>query len=146
MFSLIFVKNHSKMQTVEIKKGLQVRFDELIQSISRLNTAELTSFFEQLNNTLGNQKQPSPYGEEALLLKQIKEIIPTSLIRRFKELQTKQNNNTLSEKEQEEIILITDFIEEKSAERVTLLAVLAKIRKISITDLVKQLDLKNFHA
>lgn len=53
--------------------------------------------------------------------------------------------NTISEKEQEEIILITDFIEEKSAERVTLLAVLAKIRKISITDLVKQLDLKNYH-
>ncbi len=134
------------MQTVEIKKGLQVRFDDLIQSISRLNTTELTSFFEQLNNVLGGQKQPSPFGEEAILLKQIKAIIPASVIRRFKELQTKQYNNTLSEKEQEEILLITDFIEEKSAERIALLAALAKIRQISLTELVKQFPLKNYHA
>jgi hypothetical protein len=134
------------MQTVEIKKGLQVRFDDLIQSISRLNTAELTSFFEQLNNVLGGQKQPSPFGEEAVLLKQIKAIIPASVIRRYKELQTKQHNNTISEKEQEEMILITDFIEEKSAERVVLLGALATIRQVPITDLVKQLQLKDYHA
>jgi hypothetical protein len=134
------------MQTVEIKKGLQVRFDDLIQSISQLNTAELTSFFEQLNNVLGGQKQPSPFGEEAVLLKQIKAIIPASVIRRYKELQTKQHNNTISEKEQEEMILITDFIEEKSAERVVLLGALATIRQVPITDLVKQLQLKDYHA
>ena len=36
------------MQTVEIKKGLQVDMGDLVQSISRLNTAELTTFFETL--------------------------------------------------------------------------------------------------
>ena len=134
------------MQTVEIKKGLQVGIEDLVQGISRLNTDELTSFFEHLNRVIGGQKSPTPLGEEAILLKQIKAIIPASVIRRLKELQTKRYDNTLSEKEQEEMLLITDFIEEKSAERVVLLAALAKIRQVSLPDLMKQINLKNYHA
>lgn len=134
------------MQTVEIKKGLQVGFDDLVQSVSRLNTAELTAFFEKLNHAIGGQKSLSPLGEEAILLKQIKAIIPMSVIRRFKELQVKQHDNTISEKEAEEILVITDFIEEKSAERIELLAALSKIRHIPLSDLVKELQLKKFHA
>jgi hypothetical protein len=134
------------MQTVNIKKGLQVGFDDLVQGVSRLNKTELATFFEKLNHAISGQKPPAPIGEEAVLLKQIKEIIPMSVVRHFKELQAKQHNNTISEKEQEEILVITDFIEEKSAERVALLAALAKIRQISITDLAKQMQLKNYHA
>jgi hypothetical protein len=143
---LILYKIKLIMQTVEIKKGLQVQFDDLIQGISRLNTTELTSFFEQLNRTISGQKPLPPIGEETVLLKKIKSLIPASVIRRFKELQNKQNNNIISEKEQEEILLITDFIEEKSAERVALLAALAKIRQVPLTELVKQFPLKNYHA
>jgi hypothetical protein len=36
--------------------------------------------------------------------------------------------------------------EEKSAERVVLLATLAKIRQVSLPDLVKQINLKNYYA
>jgi hypothetical protein len=134
------------MQTANINKGLQIGFDDLVQSVSRLNTSELTTFFERLNHTISGQKSLSSFGEEAILLKQIKTIIPASVIRRFKELQTKQYNHSISEKEQEEILAITDFIEEKSAERITLLAALAKIRQMPLTDLVNQLQLKNYHA
>jgi hypothetical protein len=79
--------------------------------------------------------------EEVILLKKIKAMIPLSVVKRFKELQTKQQNNTISEKEYAEIIVITDFIEEKSAERVALLAELAKIRQVPLIELVKQIPL-----
>lgn len=125
------------MQTVNIRKGTQIGFDDLVQGVSRLNTAELATFFEKLNHTLSGQQSLSSFGEEAILLKQIKAIIPASVVRRFKELQTKQQNSMISEKEQEEILVITDFIETKSAERIALLAALAKIRQVSLTDLVK---------
>ena len=134
------------MQSIEIKKGFQVSFDDLVKGISRMNSVEMTTFFEQLNQVLGNQKPSSKLTEEAILLKKIKSLIPASLVRRFKELQIQQHNNTISEKEQEEILLITDFIEEKSAERIVLLAALAKIRQVSLPDLVKQIPLKEFHA
>jgi hypothetical protein len=84
--------------------------------------------------------------QEEILLKQIKEIIPASIVRRFKQLQAKQHNYTITEKETTEIILLTDFMEEKSAERVALLADLAKIRGVAITDLAKQLRLKKYNA
>ena len=130
------------METVEIKNGFKISFDELIQSVTRLNALELNIFLNRLHQATAQQ---SPAQEEKMLLTQIKDIIPASIVRRFKELQIKQQNNTISEKESSEIVLLTDFIEEKSAERVALLGRLAQIQGVGITDLAKQLRLKN-HA
>ena len=130
------------METVEIKNGFKVGFDELIQSLTRLNALELNTFLNRLHQATA---QPSSSQEEKMLLTQIKDIIPPSIVRRFKELQIKQHNNTITEKESSEIVLLTDFIEEKSAERVALLGRLAQIQGVAITDLAKQLRLKN-HA
>ena len=130
------------METVEIKNGFKISFDELIQSVTRLNALELNTFLNRLHQATAQQ---SPAQEEKMLLTQIKDIMPASIVRRFKELQTKQHNNTITEKESSEIVLLTDFIEEKSAERVALLGRLAQIQGVAITDLAKQLRLKN-HA
>lgn len=134
------------MQTIDIKGNTQIGFNNLVKRVSRLNTTELTLFFQELNQTIKGQKSLTPISEETILLKQIKEIIPSSVIRRFKELQKKQHDNSISDKEQAEIIAITDFIEEKSAERVVLLGSLAALRQVPLLDLVQQLQLKNYHA
>ncbi len=134
------------MQVVEINKGTQNRFEDLVHRVSRLNNTELITFFEQLNFKISGQNGYSALSEETILLKKIKTIIPTSVTRRFKMLQAKQHDNTISEKEHEEILLITNFIEEKSAERVELLGRLAKIRQISLIELIEQVPLKNYHA
>lgn len=134
------------MQTANIGKGLHIGFDDLVQGVSRLDSTELTTFFEKLNHAISGQQLPSPLDEEALLLKKIKTVMPASVIRRFKELQKKQYAYSISEKEQEEILSITDFIETKSADRIALLAALAKIRQMPLTDLAKQLQLKDYHA
>jgi hypothetical protein len=134
------------MQAIEIKKETQNKFDDLVQRVSSLNNTDLMFFFEQLNVKISGQKVFATQSEEVILLKQIKTIIPVSVVRRFKTLQTKQHNNSISEKEQEEILMITNFIEEKSATRVELLATLAQIRQISLAELLKQLPLKAYHA
>ena len=130
------------METVEIKNGFKISFDELIQSVTRLNALELNIFLNRLHQATAQQ---SPAQEEKMLLAQIKNSIPASIVRRFKELQTKQHNNTITEKESSEIVLLTDFIEEKSAERVALLGRLSQIQGVPVTDLARQLRLKN-HA
>lgn len=128
------------METIEIRNGFKVGFDELIQSVTRLNSTELNTFLSRLSQATA---QKETFEGEKLLLKQIKESIPASVVRRFKELQSKQHNNSISEKEVSEILLLTDFMEEKSAERVLLLGALAKLRGLSITELAKQLKLGN---
>ena len=63
-----------------IRKGLQIGFDDLVQGVARLNTTEVTTFFEKLNHTISGQQSRSTLREEAILLKQIKAIIPASVV------------------------------------------------------------------
>jgi hypothetical protein len=117
------------MQTIEVKKGLKIELDDLIMGLSRLDVQELTTFFEKLNQhiSLGEQAL-TRQRQEILLLKEIKAMIPASVVRRFKVLQKKQHFHPLSQLEQAEMFVLIDFLENKSAERVYLLSTLAKVR------------------
>jgi hypothetical protein len=133
------------MQTIEVKKGLKIELDDLIIGLSRLDLQDLTTFFEKLNQRISfSEPQIRQPKQEILLLKQIKSMIPRSIVRRFKELQQKQHVQTLSMPEQTEILVLIDFIEHKSAERVYLLGALAKLRQIHISELVKQLNFQKY--
>jgi hypothetical protein len=135
------------MQTIELKKGLSISFDDLILGLSRLDMQELTAFFEKLNQQLSLNEPPAPQQrQEILLLKQIRTILPRSVMRRYKALKRKQYEQPLSQPEQAEILCLIDFIEQKTAERVYLLGALAKLRQIPMTELVQQLNLRQFHG
>jgi hypothetical protein len=135
------------MQTIQIKKGLKIELDDLVSSVSELDERALNEFFEKLNQRIAHpEAQIARHKQEIVLLKQIRSMIPSSVVRRFKILQKKQHQFTITAQETAEMLFITDFIEIKSAERVYLLGALAKLRQIPLPELVKQLDLKNFHA
>jgi hypothetical protein len=65
---------------------------------------------------------------------------------RLKALQKKRQAQTITSKELSEIIVISDFLEMKSAERIYLVGALAKLRQTSITEVAKQLNLKKFYG
>jgi hypothetical protein len=135
------------MQTIQIKKSVKIKLDDLVSSVSELDERALTEFFEKLNQRIAHpESQIARHKQEILLLKQIRSMIPRSVVRRFKVLQKKQHQYIITPQETAEMLFITDFIELKSAERVYLLDALAKLRQIPITELVQQLDLKNFHG
>jgi len=74
----------------------------------------------------------SDYAEterEKELLQLIKEIIPASTVRRYRQLNRKQQADTLSEREREEMLMLTDFMESKSAERLYLMGELAQMKR-----------------
>lgn len=132
--------------TIEIRKGFKISFDELIQSVSRLDSMDLTVFLNKLNQMTSQQSNHVILQQEKKLIQQIKDIIPLSVLHRFKQLQDKLHKQTITDKEQSEMLLVTDFIEEKSAERILLLSTLAKIRNISILELISELKLKDYHG
>jgi hypothetical protein len=80
------------------------------------------------------------------LLTDIRTIVPAAVVRRFRQLRLKQQNGTLVTKEQEEMQLLADILEEKSAERVLLLGELASLRKVTLQELRKQIRLQDFYA
>jgi hypothetical protein len=78
------------MQTIQIKKGLEIGFEELVMSMSRLHSTKLTQFLEQLQQSILGKRALTPLEPEIVLLKQIKAMIPASVVRRLKALQKKR--------------------------------------------------------
>jgi len=134
------------MQTIEIKKGVKIGFDDLIKSVSRMDTVDLKKVLEQINQVLSVRSDKQPNEFETQLLQKIKEVVPSSVVRRYRQLHKKQQIATITPKESKEMLLLTDFMEEKSSERVMLLGALAKIRKTNISELAEQLGIREFHA
>ena len=134
------------MQTIQIKKGIEIGLEELVLSMSRLPATELTQFMEQLQQSILGKRALTPLEQEIVLLKQIKAMIPASVVRRLKALQKKRREQSLTPYQQHEIIMLSDFIEHQSAERIYLVSALAKLRQVPVMELVKQLDLKTFYG
>jgi hypothetical protein len=145
------------MQTIEIQKGVAVGVEDLAQRISELDDFTLRLFFEQLNQKFGGHQQvgtslaafrkPSPnrpVDEEARLLKQLKTVLPASVVKRYRTLRTKAQGETIVEKERQEMLLLNDFIEARNVERLKLLWALARIRQVTLPEIVQQFPIKKY--
>lgn len=73
-------------------------------------------------------------------MRQIKQMIPKSLIRYHKQLQDKIEDETITPKEYSDLITLINFIENKNVERVYLMAELYKLRNQPFEEVVKELN------
>ncbi|MBN8682327.1 MAG: hypothetical protein J0L99_06730 [Chitinophagales bacterium] len=133
------------MQSIEIKKGVLVKTDELIESVSRLETSDLNTLLKRIQETLSIRSDQLSI-EESGLLSQIRTAIPASALRRFQQLHRKQHNQTISAKELEELRVLADFLETQSAQRVELLGRLASLKNITLSELRKQMRIQELYA
>jgi len=133
-------------QTIEIKKEFHFSTEELINAVSYLDAAALNALLERIQKILHGYNYLHPNEREIQLLEAIQSIMPPAVLRRFRQLRQKQENGTLLKKEQEEIQLLADILEEESAERVMLLGELAKLRNMTLPELRKQFRLQEFYA
>jgi hypothetical protein len=132
-----------EMQTIVIKKGLEVGLDDLTQRLSQLDTLELTAFFVSLNEKMIGFPQTAPFSHETLLLQKIKHVIPASLLRHYRNLRKKAREQLLSEMETRELLLVSDLIEEKTVEKIHLLAELAKLRQVPLKTVFQQFTIQS---
>jgi hypothetical protein len=145
------------MQTIEIQKGVAVGVEDLAQRISELDEFTLRLFFEQLNQkfkghppvgtSLTAFQKPSPrrpVDEEVRLLKQLKIVLPASVVKRYRSLRAKAQSETIVEKERQEMLLLNDFIEARNVERLKLLWSLARIRQVTLPEIVQQFPIKKY--
>ena len=128
------------MQTIEINKGLHIGFEDILRGIQQLDNQSLAHFVGEINRLVSNRNPENPNREEAELLKKIKMSIPHSLKRRQKQLYAKLQDETILTKEREELELLNNMIEEKTAERIVLLGELARLKGISLQELHAQLQ------
>lgn len=129
------------MSAIETRKVPSVGLDDLLNSINRMETQALQSLSEKVSQILASRQ--STTAQELELLENIRALIPPSVVRRYRQLHRKQQNATISDKEQKEMLLLSDFMEEKSAERVALLALLAQLRKMPLAEVARQLRIQH---
>lgn len=126
------------MQTVEIGNGDQLGFDELIKGIRQLDDQALTTVAGEVTRLLSKRNAKPPADRETELLKKIKSVIPPTLKRRQKQLYSRLQQDSLTPKEREELLLLNHLLEEKSAEKIMLLGELAKLRGISVKQIAAE--------
>ncbi len=134
------------MQTIEIENGVQVGFDELLKGIRQLDNQALATVAGEVTRLLSNRTDKAPANREVELLKKIKAVIPSAVKRRQKQLYTKFQQETLTPKEHEELLLLNHLLEEKSAERILLLGELAKLRGVPVQQLAAEFKTVPGHA
>ena len=132
------------MQTIEIRKGVKVGLEDLISGVSKMETPALEKFIDTLGQVLAVRKTPVSTEKEKELLFKIENLVPAFVKRRYKQLHSKLQKESILEQERQELLQIIGFMEEKAVERVYLMAELSSLRQVSLEELTEQFRSKKY--
>ena len=127
------------MSSVQIKSELP--FDELLKAVEQLSLPDLERLMFQIIALQARHKAPSLSKDETELLLKINQGLSLDTQKRFDELVSKRQAETLTPGEHQELLRLTDQIEKLDAERVKHLADLAQLRGTSLTTLMADLEI-----
>lgn len=120
----------------------QVSTEALLQGVEKLPTDELEQFVDHVLALRARRLAKSLNAQESYLLQQINQPVPADLQQRFDALTAKKNAGHLSEQEAAERQQVIEAIEQFDAERLQHLASLAKLRQVSLPQLMQDLGIK----
>lgn len=121
---------------------MNIALDTIYQSLNQLNVADLDRVMHQIID-LKQRKNPSILSrKESDLLKAINVGLPKELQNRYNVLVKKRHNETLTDAEYEELLILTEQVEKLDNQRLSLLLELAKLRNQSLDDVITSLELK----
>ena len=114
----------------------------IFQTLSSLNLSDLDQVMKQVIG-LRKQKLPGVLSQvEADLLKRINTPPPFEIQQRYNYLIDLRKQEKLTDDEYQELLELTTFTENLNVKRLENLLQLAKLRNISLDDLIEQLELK----
>ena len=128
------------MAQVQIQTKLSV--DDLIKAINQLNKPELENFVRQMLALQAQRRAPNLSKREAELLDKINHAISPELQQRYEWLIERRKAESLTSDEYNELLKLTDVVEELEAKRVKYLAELAQVCRITLSQLTEQLGIK----
>lgn len=103
---------------------------------------ELEQFVSTVFSLKARERSRALPEREADLLLKINQGLPSATQQRLNELINNRRAETISTKELRELKKLTDQIEKSDAKRLELLSELARLRRVSLRKLIKQLGLK----
>ena len=129
------------MPSIEIRPGTRIEIEEILTGVSNLNAEELEKFVEKVLALRAKRISPSLSKEETALLKMINRGLPAARRKRFVALSDKRATDSLSDDEYQELLDLTEELEQLNAERVQYLSQLASLRGVGVRELMKELGI-----
>lgn len=116
--------------------------DELIAAAGQLGQSEMDQLVTKLLALRAQRRAPSLPAEESVLLAQINEGIAVEIRERYEALLERRRAGMLSQDEHAELLDLTDRMEAADAERLEHLAILARLRGVSLDALMQSLGIQ----
>lgn len=120
----------------------QLTTGQLLKAVEQMPQPELEQFVEQVVVLRARQRAPGLSRTESELLAKINQGVPAHLQSRYDELIAKRRADTLSQTEYDELLRLTEQVEEFDVRRVEWLAQLARLRMTTLPALMEDLGIK----
>lgn len=126
---------------------LNVALATLVREAEQLDNRSLDTFIGNILCLRAQRATSDTQKKEAVLLKKINKTLSSTENERFSALNTQRIHKTLSAIEQNELFTLLEKLEKLNVSRLKYLTSLARLRNISVRELMQQLGLlKSFHA
>ena len=116
----------------------ELHFDELLKAVGQLNADELNRLLSEVISLQAKQKSPSLSKRETELMLKINKGLSPETQKHFDELNKKRQAEKLTPSEHKELLNMIEQIEKSDAERIGYMAELARIRGISLAELMNE--------
>ena len=126
---------------ISITKQLDLGIEDIIAGMSSLETPELERFMQRIGQIVARRKFSSVSEQERELLFKINNVIPVISQERYALLSEKMQAETITASEHTELLKLVEKLEAKYVKRLEYLIELARIRNMSLQQLMKQLHL-----
>ena len=135
------------IKNIQLSKEGNLTFDDILKSVSNLETNEIVQFMQEISKIVAQRKAKSLSFHESDLLKKINESVPTKLQLQYDTLAVKLNDETINEKEYQQLLKIIAKLEQAKAEKLESMIELAHLRNIPLKDLALQIQAQDIlHA
>jgi hypothetical protein len=125
-----------------VMSNLQIEHDQLLNAALQMSRPELERFVAKLFALKAREETPNLSEAETRLLLKINQDLPPAARKRMNELIDKRQAHLISPAELEELIQLTDQSEAIGVERLRCLMELARLRDVTLDELMRQLGIK----
>jgi hypothetical protein len=116
--------------------------DQIISAVDQLSLPELERVFDHVLALQAERKAPHLSPAESKLLVRINQGLPPELRERLALMKARREDEAITDAEYEELTRLSDRAEELHAERMAAMAELAKLRGVSLPELMNQLGIQ----
>ena len=115
---------------------------DLLDAVRKMSPEEFDVFLEEALLSRTQKKSSKLSTEETRLVKRINRGLPATLCRRYAQLTGRRKHDRLSPEQHQELLKLTHEAESRDAERAAALLELAKLRRLPVRVLMKQMGIE----